>query len=52
MLLKPFDVPLLRVLGNITQQLHRLRFIAGFARIILRDDSLNFDRYHETGRPN
>ena len=52
MLLKPFDVSLLRVFGNITQQLHSLRFVAGFARVILRDDSFNLDCYHETGRPN
>ena len=44
-LLQPCDVTAFGVLRNITQQLYCLGLVAGFARVILRDDGLNLDRY-------
>jgi hypothetical protein len=52
MLFKPFDVSSLGVLFDLTQQLHCLGFIAGFACVIFRDDRLNLDRYDKATRPN
>jgi hypothetical protein len=50
--LEPGDVSPLGMFRDVMEKLHRLGLIARFARIILRDDSLNFDRYHKIAGSN